>query len=88
MKAITDLLEGLREDDLREMIKEYEAKIEELEACKLMEPVTVSAVTMQKCPVCMGVGVLPIGFYNMTGIRSTTGASPEQCRSCGGRGIV
>lgn len=47
------------------------------------------AATAARCPVCNGNGLVPNGFYNMTGnIWTTADASPEQCRSCGGRGIV
>lgn len=42
-----------------------------------------------KCPVCNGRGTMPNGFYMGTqGQWSTTNASPEQCRSCNGKGII
>jgi DnaJ-class molecular chaperone len=41
------------------------------------------------CPVCMGNGLVPNGFYNKTGNTWTsTSASPETCRSCQGTGVV
>ena len=42
-----------------------------------------------KCPVCMGVGSVPKGFYDIGGgniLASSTAA--EMCRYCGGRGVV
>lgn len=41
------------------------------------------------CPVCGGNGIVSNGFYNHTGntwVASTT--TPEQCRSCNGKGYV
>lgn len=44
----------------------------------------------QTCPVCFGKGLVQAGFYSAPGQptypSTTTGA--EQCRACGGRGIV
>ena len=41
------------------------------------------------CPVCKGRGFVPHGFYNrLDGWSCGTDASDEQCRSCGGRGII
>jgi len=43
-----------------------------------------------KCPVCNGQGLVPNGYYSVIGVASysTTNATPEQCRSCNGTGIV
>ena len=42
-----------------------------------------------KCPVCNGVGKVPIGYYNANQRFSTTSsATPETCKSCSGKGIV
>lgn len=41
------------------------------------------------CPICGGNGIVSNGFYNHTGntwVTSTT--TPEQCRSCNGKGYV
>lgn len=42
------------------------------------------------CPVCAGNGKVPNGFYLITRGSSimTTDATPEQCQSCKGTGIV
>jgi hypothetical protein len=42
----------------------------------------------QTCPVCHGTTHIPRGFYAGPYEMPTTSAQPEQCRSCGGRGIV
>jgi hypothetical protein len=44
----------------------------------------------QTCPVCFGKGLVANGFYSAPGMPyyPATGTQPEQCRSCGGRGIV
>ncbi len=39
------------------------------------------------CPVCGGVGTVPPGFYDPFA-PSTTDAMREQCRACGGRGVI
>lgn len=39
------------------------------------------------CPVCLGVGSVPPGFYDSPGSGTTSGAR-EQCRACGGNGII
>ena len=44
-----------------------------------------------KCPVCNGNGQVSNGFYSHPGDYPywvTTGASPELCRSCNGKGWV
>ena len=45
-----------------------------------------------QCPVCFGRGTVPNGFYSQlaSGVQevTTSGIVPEQCRSCGGSGVV
>lgn len=42
-----------------------------------------------RCPVCFGKGIVPMGFYNTTNTGySTTSTAPETCRSCGGSGYI
>lgn len=42
-----------------------------------------------RCPVCFGKGVVPMGFYDMTNDGySTTAKMPEPCKSCGGSGYI
>jgi len=46
-------------------------------------------MTPHKCPVCMGNGQVPNGFYlQTTGNWSQSGITPEKCRTCNGTGIV
>lgn len=46
-------------------------------------------MTPYVCPVCNGNGLVPNGFYLQTsGCWSTSSTEPEQCRSCGGTGVV
>ncbi len=46
-------------------------------------------LTPHRCPVCDGSGLVPEGFYMQTsGHWSTTVTMPEQCRTCGGTGVV
>ena len=41
------------------------------------------------CPVCLGKGFVAHGFYiSQTGHYVTNSTAPEQCRSCGGQGII
>ena len=44
----------------------------------------------QRCPVCMGKGLVPNSFYATTsGIGSTTQTFlPEKCRTCNGAGVI
>lgn len=42
----------------------------------------------QVCPVCGGKGLVPKGFYDVSSNLSTTSATPETCRSCGGKGYI
>lgn len=47
---------------------------------------TAPSYTIQRCPVCQGRGNVPAGFYTPgDGVTST---APEDCRTCGGRGIL
>lgn len=41
-----------------------------------------------KCPVCDGIGQLPIGFYNPYSTGSTASAIQETCKTCSGQGII
>ena len=42
-----------------------------------------------RCPVCQGNGLVPNGFYRQTSRAwSTSDATPEQCKSCAGSGLV
>ena len=44
---------------------------------------------VKRCPVCNGTGRVPLGFYNQTSGRWTTGGiQDELCRSCDGKGYV
>ena len=44
----------------------------------------------QVCPVCEGRGILPLGFYMYPKGQTFTSASasPEQCKTCNGRGVI
>ena len=46
---------------------------------------------VEKCPVCKGVGQVSAGFYSRGGdyeFWMAFATSPEQCRSCGGKGYL
>ena len=46
-------------------------------------------MTVEKCPVCGGNGLVPDGFYYQTsGNWPTSGTGGETCHSCGGKGYV
>lgn len=47
---------------------------------------TVKFKVPYKCPVCNGVGTVPVGFYLMQTVSSN--AASQQCRSCSGSGII
>lgn len=41
------------------------------------------------CPVCLGKGLVPNGFYNVGGTTQySSNCSPEICRSCNGKGYI
>lgn len=46
---------------------------------------------IQRCPVCLGRGWMPAGFYtvdpNLTHFSCSTTAT-ETCRTCGGKGTI
>nr|DAG31325.1 MAG TPA: hypothetical protein [Caudoviricetes sp.] len=42
-----------------------------------------------RCPVCLGKGIVPNGFYNCIGNTIiSTSTIPEQCKSCNGKGVI
>lgn len=45
---------------------------------------------VQTCPVCRGRGSVPGGFYDPPGYSSNTTSMSyrEECRSCGGEGVI
>ena len=49
---------------------------------------------LEKCPVCLGNGLVPNGFYSTTRqeygclVWTTGGVDPEICRTCDGKGFV
>ena len=46
-------------------------------------------MTVERCPVCGGNGIVSAGFYTTTsGQWSTGGTASETCRSCKGKGYV
>lgn len=53
-------------------------------------PPAEGAEQVQRCPVCMGKGLVPNSFYATTsGIGSTTQTYlPEKCRTCNGAGVI
>lgn len=42
----------------------------------------------QACPVCLGRGIVPHGFYIPSPAFGATSTAPEQCRTCRGRTII
>ena len=45
----------------------------------------------QKCPICLGCGNVPGGFYNVSAghIENwSSSSSQEECRCCQGKGII
>ena len=54
------------------------------------QPTAEGAEQVQRCPVCMGKGLVPNSFYATTsGIGSTTQTYlPEKCRTCNGAGVI
>lgn len=46
-------------------------------------------ISIHRCPVCSGNGLVPCGFYAQTsGMWSTGGGHSEECRSCKGKGWI
>ena len=46
-------------------------------------------ITQQRCPICEGHGNVTGGFYTMIpGCNGISSSATEQCRNCGGQGIV
>ena len=43
-------------------------------------------MTPHRCPICNGVGNVPIGFYSMRTM--SAGTLPETCKACNGTGIL
>lgn len=49
---------------------------------------------VEKCPICLGNGLVPEGFYTSTRqeegslMWTSGGTGPETCRACGGKGYV
>lgn len=57
------------------------------------EPLSPSRTTAtpHECPVCLGRGLVPIGFYSVAQGRqqvARTGATEELCRACDGKGVL
>lgn len=47
--------------------------------------------TPHRCPVCVGKGIVPNGFYLRTSDvmeYTTSDATPETCRACSGTGLL
>lgn len=44
--------------------------------------------TIYKCPVCMGSGLVPNGFYLNAFNNTTSQVTSEKCRTCNGSGII
>ncbi len=41
-----------------------------------------------QCPVCHGTGIVPGGFYDSISKAWTSSIMSEQCRACGGTGVL
>ena len=93
--------EASREDKMREALAHYEELAtkacwhrsdipEAIRAYYAPLPPAEGAEKVQRCPVCMGRGLVPNNFYATTsGIGSTTQTYlPEKCRTCNGAGVI
>jgi RecJ-like exonuclease len=46
-------------------------------------------MSVHRCPVCEGNGIVPKGFYEKISAKwSSIGSISEECRSCRGKGYV
>jgi hypothetical protein len=45
---------------------------------------------VQLCPVCLGRGIVPSGFYMVPAGQghTTSDARPDKCRTCAGQGVL
>ena len=49
---------------------------------------------VEKCPVCLGNGLVPNGFYSTARqeygalVWASAGVNPELCKSCDGKGYI
>lgn len=81
---------SLTDEDVEIEITQYAARIKMAPIdYNFMPTIYNTNREVRCCPVCGGNGIVSNGFYNHTGntwVTSTT--TPEQCRSCGGKGYV
>jgi len=69
----------------------YEANSETPQFSTLGPEQEYKIIDMRKpfcCPVCEGRGVVQCGFYDMSYGANTYVISTEQCRTCGGTGVI
>lgn len=48
-------------------------------------------MSVYKCPVCHGKGIVPAGFYDINPLvvgGTSTNTSAETCKSCNGTGVI
>lgn len=45
-------------------------------------------MSVHKCPVCEGRGLVPAGFYYQNSLPTAVNTCPETCRSCNGKGVI
>jgi len=48
-------------------------------------------MTVEKCPVCNGNGLVSAGFYSTGGdfiYRTVGSTAPEKCKTCEGKGYI
>lgn len=49
---------------------------------------------LERCPICLGNGLVPSGLYSTTRQEegclrwSSSSTEPETCKSCGGKGYI